>query len=316
MARFSFIGRRLLQLIPVLFGITVITFFLLRLIPGDPALAILGSSYTHERAVAIDSTLGLNQPIWSQYGLFMSRLFHGNLGFSFFYNESATTVIAQHIWPTVFLIVYSAVLAALISLPIGFRSGLRRGGYVDQSSRVFFTVSFAMPAFWLGIIFILIFSVNLHVFPLSGFGRGFFGHLYYLFLPALTIALGFSTVLVRSLRSATITTLQAEFIDTARMKGIRWSQVLWKHVFRNAVLAVVAVYGVNLAYLISGTVLVENVFSLPGLGTLLVNSVANRDYPVVQGVTLLFAVLIVSINLLTDIVQAALDPRVGQEIGA
>ena len=172
-----------------------------------------------------------------------------------------------------------------------------------------------MPAFWLGIILILIFSVNLHVFPLSGFGSGFVGHLYYLFLPAFTIALGFSTVLVRSLRAATIATLQAEFIDTAQMKGIRWSQVLWQHVFRNAVLAVVAVYGVNLAYLISGTVLVENVFSLPGLGTLLVSSVSDRDYPVVQGVTLLFAVLIVAINLLTDIVQAALDPRVGQEIG-
>jgi peptide/nickel transport system permease protein len=316
MSRFGTLPRRLVHLVIILFGITLVTFFLLRLIPGDPALAILGSSYTHQRAVAIDSTLGLNQPIWSQYGLFMGRLFHGNLGFSFFYSEPATTVIAQHIWPTVFLIVYSAVLAALISLPIGFRSGLHRGGYVDQSSRVFFTVSFAMPAFWLGIIFILIFSVNLHAFPLSGFGHGFFGHLYYLFLPALTIALGFSTVLVRSLRAATITTLQAEFIDTARMKGIRWSRVLWKHVFRNAVLAVVAVYGVNLAYLISGTVLVENVFSLPGLGTLLVSSVSNRDYPVVQGVTLLFAVLIVSINLLTDIVQAALDPRVGQEIGA
>ncbi len=150
-----------------------------------------------------------------------------------------------------------------------------------------------MPAFWLGIILILIFSVHLHVFPISGFGSGFGGHLYYLFLPALTIALGFSTVLVRSLRAATIATLQAEFIDTARMKGIRWSRVLWRHVFRNSVLAVVAVYGVNLAYLISGTVLVENVFSLPGLGTLLVSSVADRDYPVVQGVTLLFAVLIV-----------------------
>ena len=316
MSRFGTLPRRLVHLVIILFGITLVTFFLLRLIPGDPALAILGSSYTHARAVAIDNTLGLNKPIWSQYGLFMGRLFHGNLGFSFFYNEPATTVIAQHIWPTVFLIVYSAVLAALISFPIGFRSGLRRGGYLDQSSRVFFTVGFAMPAFWLGIILILIFSVNLHVFPLSGFGRGFFGHLYYLFLPAFTIALGFSTVLVRSLRAATIATLQAEFIDTARMKGIRWSQVLWKHVFRNAVLAVVAVYGVNLAYLISGTVLVENVFSLPGLGTLLVSSVSNRDYPVVQGVTLLFAVLIVAINLVTDIVQAALDPRVGQEIGA
>jgi peptide/nickel transport system permease protein len=162
---------------------------------------------------------------------------------------------------------------------------------------------------------LLVFSVHLNVFPISGFGRGFIGHLYYLFLPALTIAVGFSTVLIRSLRAATIATLQAEFVDTARMKGISYARVLRRHVFRNAVLAVVAVYGVNLAYLISGTVLVENVFSLPGLGTLLVNSVSNRDYPVVQGVTLLFAVLIVLINLLTDLTQAALDPRVGQEIG-
>ena len=255
------------------------TFFLLRLIPGDPALAILGSSYTHQRAVAIDNFLGLNRPIWTQYGLYMGRLFHGNMGFSFFYDEPATTVILQHVPPTVFLIVYAAVLAALISFPIGFFSGLRRGGAVDQAGRIFFTLSFAMPAFWLGIIFILIFSVHLHVFPISGFGSGFIGHLYYLFLPALTIALGFSTVLVRSLRTATITTLQAEFVDTARMKGIPWRQVLWRHVFRIAILAVVAVYGVNLAYLVSGTVLVENVFSLPGLGTLLVNSVNQPRLP-------------------------------------
>jgi len=314
-SRFGTLPRRLAHLVIVLFGITLVTFLLLRLIPGDPALAILGSSYTHERAVAIDNFLGLNRPIWTQYGLFMGRLFRGNLGFSFFYNLPAGTVIGRHIAPTLFLICYSAVLAAAISFPIGFRAGLRRGGALDQSARVFFTLSFAMPAFWLGIILIIVFSVHLHVFPLNGFGSGFIGHLYNLFLPALTIALGFSTVLVRSLRAATITTLQAEFVDTAQMKGIPWSQVLWRHVFRNAVLAVVAVYGVNLAYLISGTVLVENVFSLPGLGTLLVSSVADRDYPVVQGVTLLFAVLIVAINLLTDIVQAALDPRVGQEIG-
>jgi ABC-type dipeptide/oligopeptide/nickel transport system permease component len=315
-SRFGSLPRRLVHLVIVLFGITLVTFFLLRLIPGDPALAILGSSYTHTRAVAIDNFLGLNKPIWTQYGLFMGRLFHGNLGYSFFYNEPATTVIVQHIAPTLFLVVYSAVLAALISFPIGFVAGLHRGGVLDQSSRIFFTLSFAMPAFWLGIILILLFSVHVHAFPISGFGSGFIGHLYYLFLPALTIALGFSTVLVRSLRSATIATLQAEFVDTARMKGIRWPRVLWRHVFRNAILSVVAVYGVNLAYLISGTVLVENVFSLPGLGTLLVSSVSDRDYPVVQGVTLLFAVLIVGINLLTDLVQAALDPRVGQEIGA
>jgi peptide/nickel transport system permease protein len=315
LSRFGTLPRRLVHLVIIGFGITLVTFFLLRLIPGDPALAILGTSYTHKRAEAIDFALGLNKPIWTQYVLFMGRLFRGNLGFSFFYSESATTVIVQHMAPTIFLVLYSAALAAAISLPLGFISGLRRGGVVDQATRVFFTVSFAMPAFWLGIILLLAFSVHLKVFPISGFGRGFTGHLYYLFLPALTIAVGFSTVLIRSLRAATIATLQAEFVDTARMKGISRARVLRRHVFRNAVLAVVAVFGVNLAYLISGTVLVENVFSLPGLGSLLVNSVSNRDYPVVQGVTLLFAVLIVLINLLTDVTQAALDPRVGQEIG-
>jgi peptide/nickel transport system permease protein len=315
MSRFGTLPRRLIHLVIILFGITLVTFFLLRLIPGDPALAILGSSYTHQRATAIDASLGLNKPIWTQYGLFMDHLFHGNLGYSYFYNESATTVIGQHLAPTVFLVIYSAVLAAAISLPLGFISGVRRGGIVDQSTRVFFTISFAMPAFWLGIILLLVFSVHLNVFPISGFGSGIVGHLHSLFLPALTIALGFSTVLIRSLRAATISTLQAEFIDTARMKGIAYQKVLRRHVFRVAVLAVVAVYGVNLAYLISGTVLVENVYSLPGLGQLLVNSVANRDYPVVQAVALLFAVLIVLINLLTDITQASLDPRVGQEIG-
>jgi ABC-type dipeptide/oligopeptide/nickel transport system permease component len=314
-SRFGYLPRRLSHLVVILFGITLVTFFLLRLIPGDPALAILGSSYTHQRATAIDISLGLTKPIWTQYGLFMGRLFHGDLGYSFFYNASATSVIIQHVPPTLFLVVYSAVIAGVIALPIGFVAGLRAGGVIDQASRVFFTVSFAMPAFWLGIILLLIFSVHIPAFPISGFGSGFGGHLYYLFLPALTIAFGFSTVLVRSLRAATIATLQAEFVDTARMKGISGAKVLRRHVFRNAVLAVVAVYGVNLAYLISGTVLVENVFSLPGLGSLLVNSVGNRDYPVVQGVALLFAVLIVAINLLTDVVQAALDPRVGQEIG-
>ncbi len=315
MSRFGTLPRRLVHLVVILFGITLVTFFLLRLIPGDPALAILGSSYTRQRANAIDISLGLNKPIWTQYGLFMDHLFHGNLGYSYFYNESATSVIAQHLAPTVFLVIYAAVLAGVISLPLGFLAGVRRGGILDQTTRVFFTISFAMPAFWLGIMLLLAFSVHLSVFPISGFGSGIAGHLYYLFLPALTIALGFSTVLIRSLRAATITTLQAEFVDTARMKGIAYVKVLRRHVFRVAVLSVVAVYGVNLAYLISGTVLVENVFSLPGLGQLLVNSVSNRDYPVVQAVALLFAVLIVLINLLTDITQAALDPRVGQEIG-
>ena len=291
------------------------TFFLLRLIPGDPALAILGSSYTKARAVAIDATPRPGQAhSATQYGLYM-----GTSSAATWASRSSTASRPhgdrQPLPPTLFLVVYAAVMAAVISLPIGFISACTAVARWTRARGCSSRSASRCRAFWLGIILILIFTSTCSVFPLSGFGRGFFGHLYSLFLPALTIALGFSTVLVRSLRASTIAALQSEFIDTARMKGVRWQRVLWRHVFRNSVLAVVAVYGVNLAYLISGTVMVENVFSLPGLGTLLVNSVSSRDYPVVQGVTLLFAVLIVLINLLTDLTQAALDPRVGQEIG-
>jgi ABC-type dipeptide/oligopeptide/nickel transport system permease component len=310
MARYSFVGRRILQIIPVLFGITVVTFFLLRLIPGDPALQILGEHYTKASAAQLRHSLGLDRPLWDQYLLFMKHLFHGNLGESIYFREPARTVISQRLPATLFLVGYSALLATIISLPTGVISALRRGGIFDQAARVTTLVGFAMPGFWLGIIFILIFSVHLQLFPVNGYGNSFTGHLDHLFLPALTIALGFSTILVRTLRSSTLAALASDYVDTARIKGISRLAVLRRHVFRNAVVSVVVVYGINLAFLISGTVIIENVFGIPGLGSLLVDSVSTRDYPVVQGVTLVFAVCVVAINLLTDVVHAALDPRV------
>jgi len=180
----------------------------------------------------------------------------------------------------------------------------------DQTARVTTLVGFAMPPFWLGIILILIFSIHLHVFPVNGYGNSFTAHLDHLFLPALTIALGFSTILIRTLRSSTLAVLASDYVDTARVKGISRLAVLRKHVLRNAIVSVVVVFGINLAYLISGTVIVETVFGIPGVGSLLIDSVSTRDYPVVQGVTLVFAVLVVAINLLTDLVHASLDPRV------
>jgi peptide/nickel transport system permease protein len=308
--RFSFVGRRILHVIPVLFGITVITFFLLRLIPGDPARQILGEHYTPASGSALRHALGLDRPLVQQYLLFMRHLFHGNLGDSISYHESAGTVISDHFMPTFFLVVYAAVLATVVSIPTGIVSALRRGGVFDQSARVTTLVGFAMPGFWLGIILILIFSIHLQLFPVNGYGTSFVGHLYHLFLPALTIAIGFSTILVRTLRSSTLGVLSSDYVDTARIKGISRFTVMRRHVFRNAIVAVIVVFGINLAYLISGTVIIENVFSIPGLGTLLVDSVSTRDYSVVQGVTLIFAVSVVLINLLTDLVHASLDPRV------
>ena len=310
MRRYSFLGQRILQMIPVLIGITVITFFLLRLIPGDPARQILGQHYTAESGAELRRALGLDRPLWDQYVLFMKRLFHGSLGDSINYQQPTTTVISQRVTPTLFLVVYAAVMAALIAIPVGVYSALRRGGIFDQAARVWFLIAFAMPAFWLGIIMILIFAVHLHLFPVNGYGTGFTGHLRYLFLPALTIAVAFSTILVRTLRASTLAVLASDYVDTARIKGISRFAVLRRHVLRNAIISLVVVFGINLAFLISGTVLIENVFGIPGLGRLLVDSVSTRDYSVVQGTTLIFAFLVVTVNLLTDVVHAALDPRV------
>ena len=310
MARFSFIGRRLLQLIPVLFGITVITFFLLRLIPGDPALQILGQHYTPAGAKVVRHSLGLDEPLWRQYLLFLQHLFQGNLGDSITFKQSAGSVIAERLPPTLFLVAYAATLALLVSIPAGVISALRRGGIFDQTARVTTLVGFAMPGFWLGIILILIFSVHLQLFPVNGYGNTFVEHLDHLFLPAATIALGFSTIVIRTLRSSTLEVLSSDYVDTARIKGISRFAVLRRHVLRNAIISVVVVFGINLAFLISGTVIIENVFGIPGVGRLLVDSVSTRDYPVVQGVTLIFAFLVVAVNLITDVVHASLDPRV------
>jgi peptide/nickel transport system permease protein len=313
MRRYSFLGRRILQIIPVLVGITIITFFLLRLIPGDPARQILGQHYTAKAGAELRRSLGLDKPLWDQYALFMRHLFQGNLGESINYRQSAASVIFERLPPTLFLVLYAASLAALISIPAGVISALRRGGVFDQATRVWFLIAFAMPGFWLGIILILIFAVKLHLFPVNGYGAGLTGHLRYLFLPALTLALAFSTILVRTLRASTLAVLSSDYVDTARIKGISRFAVLRRHVLRNAIVSLVVVFGINLAFLISGTVVIENVFAIPGVGRLLVDSVSTRDYTVVQGATLIFAFLVVVINLLTDVVHAALDPRVTAE---
>lgn len=310
MNRFSFLGHRILELIPVALGITIITFFLLRLIPGDPVRLMLGSHYTPAAAKALQAQLGLNQPVWKQYGLFMARLFHGNLGNSIYFRMPVNQLVLHRLGPTLFLVVYAAVLALLISLPVAITAALRKGGTFDQASRVSFLISFAMPSFWTGIIFILIFSLHLHMFPVSGYGATFVGHLWHLFLPAFTIGLAFSVIIIRTLRASILSVLRADYVDTARIKGIPWSAVLRRHVLRNALLSIIVVFGINLAYLISSTVIMENLFAIPGLGQLLVNSVFSRDYPAVQGVTLVFAFLVITINLLTDVVYAVFDPRV------
>jgi peptide/nickel transport system permease protein len=311
--RFGFVGGRLLQMVPVVLGVTIITFFILRLIPGDPVVVMLGNHYTPRAAASLRAALGLNKPLWEQYLIFMSNLVHINLGTSIYYQLPVATLIGQRLPATLWLVGYAAVLALLISVPLATLSALRKDGIVDQVVRGTFLLTFAMPAFWVGLIFILVLSLHLHLFPVSGYGDGFAGHVWTLFLPSLTIALGFAAILIRTLRNSILVVLRADYLDTARAKGLGGGRILWRHILRNALLTTLTVFGVNLAYLIGGTVIIENVFAVPGLGQLLTSSIFTRDLSVVQGITLVFALFVVCISLLTDVIYAALDPRVAYD---
>ncbi len=310
MSRFGFVGRRLVQMVPVVIGITIITFFLIRLIPGDPVTAMLGNHYTPELAKRMRESLGLDKSIWQQYFIFAGNLLHGDLGNSIYYQTSVLSLIEDRLEPTVWLVIYAALLALLITLPLAIAAALYRDGIVDQVIRGSFIVTLAMPSFWVGIILQLIFSVHFHLFPVSGFGDNFSDRVYHLFLPALTIALGFSAVLIRSLRNSILSVMTADYVDTARAKGLAGRRIMIRHILRNALLPTVTIFGINIAFLMGSTVIIEDIFAVGGIGNLLISAILQRDYAVVQGVVLLIATFVVVINLLTDMAYALLDPRV------
>jgi ABC-type dipeptide/oligopeptide/nickel transport system permease component len=312
MAGLSILGRRLAQMIPLLVGITLVSFVLIRIVPGDPATQILGNHYTPQAAAQVTHQLGLDRNVAAQYWLFLKSALTGSFGHSYSLNSSVGELVARGIGPTLFLIVMAGLFTTLIAVPLGLYSGLHRGGVVDQSARVFLLIGYALPGFLLGVLLILVFGVKIPILPINGFGTGLGGHILHTILPAFTLAVPFSTVLVRSLRAGVAETLKADYVTTALLKGIPWRRVVGRHVLRNASMSVVVVFGVNLAFLVGGTVVVENVFSIPGLGSLLVSAVSTRDYPVVQGLTLLFAVFVLVVNLLTDMIHLAVDPRLAK----
>jgi ABC-type dipeptide/oligopeptide/nickel transport system permease component len=313
MATLFYLGKRIAGLIPILIGITIVSFVLIRLVPGDPAEQILGNHYTPQGAAAIDHELGLDQSLPLQYWRFLIHSLSGNFGTSYFYHDAVSHELTLAIPPTIFLIVFAGILTVAIAIPLGTLSGLRQGGVLDQVARVFFLVGYALPGFLLGVLLILYLGVKVPVFPIQGYGSGFAGHLSHLFLPAITLAVPFSTVLIRSLRATVIDVTASDYITTVRLKGVSGFTVLRRHILPNSLLPLVVVLGVNLAFLVGGTVIVENVFSIPGLGSLLVNSVSSRDFPVVQALTLVFAIFVLAVNLVTDLAHVSLDPRLSFE---
>jgi peptide/nickel transport system permease protein len=307
----AYVLRRLLQLVPIALGVTILVFFLIHLVPGDPAVTILGNQATPARVALLHHEWGLDRPLPVQYAKFMGRIAHGNLGDSLFYGVSAGHLVLQRLPVTLWLIGLGMLLSVVIAVPLAAIAATNRDRIPDHVVRAVPLIGLGFPPFWVGIVLLLVFGLHLgRAFPVGGYGNGFAGHLHAMFLPALTVAFGIAPILIRSLRASLLEVLESEYVTTARSKGLPESRVLVRHALRNAVVSTVSVLGVNIGYLVGGTLVIEQVYALPGIGQLMINSIFQRDFPVVQAVTLVFSIMVVLVYLLSDVAHALLDPRV------
>lgn len=306
----GYILRRLAYMVPVFLLISLFVFLMVRLVPGDPAVIMLGQRATEENIALLREKLKLNDPYWVQYASFLQNMASGDLGESLRQRRPVTQIIFDRLPPTLFLVSYAAILSILISAPLAAVAALNRGRWIDQAVRVYTVVSLAMPAYWVGMMLLQFLAVKNHIFPVAGYGENFPEHVKSLFLPALSLALAVSSVLIRSLRNSIIETMGADYVRTARAKGLSGRRVFIWHVLRNSSTSTVTILAINLAFLVGGTTIVETIFAVPGIGQLIVKAIFDRDYPIIQGVTLAIGVLVLFINLITDLTYAVLDPRV------
>ena len=304
------LGRRVLQIIATVLLVAVLMFILMHLLPGDPAQVMLGDRGSTAAIAQLHHDLGLDRSIPMQFWEFLKRIATLNLGESVTMRVPVTLLIADRLPITVLLTAMAAVLALLVAVPLAFLSALRQGGWADAAIRGFSQLSLSMPVFYIGLILLITLAAGLRWFPVGGIGSGFVQDLYYLFLPALTLALSLSAILLRNLRSSLIEVLHAEFVGFATAKGLRRRVVLGRHVLRNASISMVTLLGLNISSLVGGAVITETVFGIPGVGRLMVDSIFSRDYAVVQGLTMVLCVLVSVVLLAVDALQALLDPRI------
>jgi peptide/nickel transport system permease protein len=306
----AYTSKRVGSALLVAVGVSCATFLLLHVEPGDPARLVLGEHATPAQIAALRHQWGLDRSLPAQFVHFVSGLVHGDLGTSYFYGVPVLRLVEQRIWLTLGLVAIATLFAVLITLPLATVAAARKDGIADHLVRAISVAGLGLPAFWFGIVLIEIFAVHLGWLPVGGDGDSFAAHLEGLVLPGLTAAFAIVPLLVRSLRVGMIDVLGADFVATARAKGAGELRVLVAHVARNALVPTVALLGVNVAYLVGSTVVVERVFDLHGAGALLLDAITNRDFPVVQAATLVLALVVVLVNLATDLVTARLDPRI------
>jgi peptide/nickel transport system permease protein len=308
-----YILQRCLGMVAVMFVVVTIVFVIVRVAPGDPAAVMLGPDATAQDIEALRARWGLDRPLLVQYAVFLGQLAQGDLGRSIFLNRPVLAAMADRAEPTFFLTLFALGIASAIAIPIGILSAYRRGSLFDQSATALAMLAASVPSFWLGLLLIQFFAVRLGWFPVSGYGgpgASLAQRLAHLVLPALALGIVSSALIMRFTRASMLDVLGDDYVRTARSKGMGEVRVVMKHAFKNALIPILTVLGLTAALLVSGAVVTETVFGLPGVGSLVVSAVLRRDYPVIQGALLVVAALYVLINFLIDMLYLAIDPRV------
>ncbi len=303
-----FLVRRLALTVPVLVGVATLVFSLIHLIPGDPALAMLGETAAPEDVAELRTRLGLDRPLLEQYGHFLNGVVHGDLGTSLRTSQPVTTAILERMPATAELAAAAMLVAIAVSLPLGIAAAVWRGTAVDHGAMTLALLGVSIPNFWLGPLLAIIFSVELGWLPVSG--RGTWAHLV---LPAISLGAALAAILARMTRATLLEELREPYVLAARARGASRTRAVMRHAFRNSLIPIVTLLGLQFGAVLTGAVITETVFAWPGIGRLLIQSIGFRDYPLVQGCILLIAVTYVGVNLMTDLVYGALDPRIRYE---
>ncbi|HVM21484.1 MAG TPA: ABC transporter permease [Egibacteraceae bacterium] len=309
----GFVVRRVAQALIVLLGVSVVVFAIVHLVPGDPIRVSMGPRFNQATYERLRERAGFDLPLVVQYGRYLANAVTGDLGVSFFDGAPVTTKLLQRLPATMSLAGAALVVALLIAVPLGVTSAIHSGSKRDYAATVFSQAGISIPDFWMGIMFILLFAGVLGWLPPSGYVSPFdspLGWLSHLVMPAVTVGLVSGSILTRFVRSAVLESLGEDYTRTARAKGLRERVIVFRHVLRNALVPIITVTGLQLAYLLGGVIIVEVIFAWPGLGQLALLAVQNRDYPVLQGAVLLIAVVFLLINLIVDLLYAAVDPRI------
>jgi ABC-type dipeptide/oligopeptide/nickel transport system permease component len=307
-----YVLRRLLAAIPTLLAVLTLVFLIVRVVPGNPAIAILGDQATPAAVAALDHKLGLDKPVWQQYANFLGQSLSGDFGHSMITGRPIVTEVGAVLPFTADLTLAALLLGCVIGIPLGVWAALHRNRPIDYAARLLSLLGLSFPVFVSGIYVLLLFALHWHLFPVIGSGRSgdTLDQLYRLVLPATTLGIVMSAYITRVTRSAMLAVLGEDYIRTARAKGVPWRRVVWHHALRNAAMPVVTVVGLYIGILIGNSVLTEIVFNRPGLGSIIVAALNNRDYTMLQGLMVIYCFLIVVVNLITDLTYGLIDPRV------